>query len=192
MSKGVNMKIFENSQKTAYINMAKISCKVLREYVMGARVLLQTISDQVKNPQILVAFVSEDISKKYVYSGVTLVTHSILPMQNFLKIVNNKLKTSFNSILMKKYISDIPFVSADVDTDNNAVDTTEGSVTVFYGFSKVLRIRNKTTNQLVKNVKIGKCCVLQMGGNFQELYTYEVPVVENETKNRITFTFLKV
>ena len=188
----LNMKIFENNQKTAYVNMSNISCKVLTEYAMGARVLLQTISDQVKNQQILVAFVSNDISKKYVYSGVTLHTHSTVAMQNFLKIVNNKLNTSFNSILIKKYISDTPFVSADVDNDNNVVDTTGGSVTIFYGFGRVLRIRNKTTNQLVKNVKIAKCCVLQMGGNFQELYTYEVPVVENETKNRITFTFLKV
>ena len=188
----LNMKIFENSNKTAYVNMSKISCKVLKEYVMGARLLLQTIPDQVKNQQILVAFASEDISKKYVYSGVTLHTHSTLAMQNFLKIVNSKLNTSFNSILMKKYISEIPFATADVDNDNNVVDATGGSVTIFYGFGRVLRICNKTTNQLVKNVKIAKCCVLQMGGNFQELYTYEVPVVKNEVKNRITFTFLKV
>jgi hypothetical protein len=162
---------------------------------MDAKVLFQTNptkNDEVKNEQILVAFISEDISKQYVYSGVTLVTHSTLAMQNFLKIVNDKLNTSFNSILVKKYISDIPYVSAHVDDDNNGVNMIGGAVTVFYGLDKTLRIRNKTTNEIVKNVKISKCCVLQMGGNFQELYIDEVPVVKNESKNRITFSFLKV
>jgi len=191
----LNMKIFENSKKTAYVNMSKISCKLVKQCVMDAKVLFQTNptkNDEVKNEQILVAFISEDISKQYVYSGVTLVTHSTLAMQNFLKIVNDKLNTSFNSILVKKYISDIPYVSAHVNDDNNGVNMIGGLVTVFYGLDKTLRIRKKTTNEIVKNVKIAKCCVLQMGGNFQELYIDEVPVVKNESKNRITFSFLKV
>ena len=189
-------KIFENSKKTAYVNMSKFSCKLLKQCVMDSKLLLQTIptkNDQVNNQQIFVAFISENISKKYVYSGITLLTHSAtLGMQNFLKIVNSKMNTSFNSILIKKYISDNSFVSAHVDNDNNVVDTTGGVVTVFYGLDKMLRILNKKTNQIVKNVKIAKCCILQMGGNFQELYIDEVPVNKNETKDRITFTFLKV
>jgi len=186
-------KIFENSKKTAYVNMSKISCKLLKQCVTDAKLLLQTISDQVNNQQIFVAFISENISKKYVYSGITLITHSAtLGMQNFLKNVNSKMNTSFNSILVKKYTSDTPFVSAHVDNDKNVVDSIGGVVTVFYGVDQMLRILNKTTNQIVKNVKIAKCCILQMGGNFQELYTNEVPVNKNETKDRITFTFLKV
>jgi len=186
-------KIFENSKKTAYVNMSKISCKLLKQCVTDAKLLLQTISDQVNNQQIFVAFISENISKKYVYSGITLITHSAtLGMQNFLKNVNSKMNTSFNSILVKKYTSDTPFVSAHVDNDKNVVDSIGGVVTVFYGVDQMLRILNKKTNQIVKNVKIAKCCILQMGGNFKELYTDEVPVNKNETKDRITFTFLKV
>jgi alkylated DNA repair dioxygenase AlkB len=55
----------------------------------------------------------------------------------------------------------------------------------------MFRIRDKKDNKVVFEMSTKHCGIIHMGGNFQKLYTHEIPIQKNITEPRISFTFRK-
>ena len=64
-----------------------------------------------------------------------------------------------------------------------------GVVAISYGATRKFRIRDKKTQQIVKDFPLESYSMLQMGGKFQEEFTHEIPVEKKVKSGRYSFTF---
>jgi alkylated DNA repair dioxygenase AlkB len=110
-------------------------------------------------------------------------------MGELLDIVNKEIGAEFNGILVNKYMDGNDYISAHSD-DENTLDSV-GVVSISYGSERIFRIRNKVTKEIVCDELTTHCSILHMGGNFQKLYTHEIPIQRKIKEPRISFTFRK-
>lgn len=131
-----------------------------------------------------------DKSKGYKYSNKMMeskpLTQSICEL---LDIVNNEFGTQFNGILVNKYMDGNDYISAHSD-DETGLDLI-GVISISYGAERIFRIRKKDTKHIVYDELTRHCSILHMGGNFQKLYTHEIPIQKKIKEPRISFTFRK-
>lgn len=193
--KPLNMKIiFENSTKTAYLSIGKFPCNIIKQCVTYVTPLLKErpeikVFNKIRHQQRFVGFFSND-SKGYSYSGMTMPAIKMSEsMTNLLNMVNKEMNTSFNGILVNKYMNGNDYIGAHSD-DESGLDPV-GVVAISYGAERMFRIRDKITKKIVKEVKTTHCSIMHMGGNFQQLYTHEIPIEKNVKNYRISFTFRK-
>jgi alkylated DNA repair dioxygenase AlkB len=99
------------------------------------------------------------------------------------------LGTQFNGILVNKYIDGNDYIGAHSD-DEIGLDGI-GVVAISYGSERIFRIRNKNDKTIVCDELTTHCGILHMGGNFQKLYTHEIPMQKKIKESRISFTFRK-
>jgi len=126
----------------------------------------------------------------YKYSKKTMVSKPLsMYMDELLTIENELMGAEFNGILVNKYTNGNDYISAHSD-DETGLDSV-GVVSISYGAERIMRIRNKETKQLVWDAITTHCSILHMGGNFQELYTHEIPIQKKIKEPRISFTFRK-
>lgn len=138
-----------------------------------------------------------DVVTTYKYSGRD---HRAIPMtfmlQSILTQVNLLLGSDFNSILINKYKDGRDYISAHSD-DEKTIDQRYGVVSISTGSSRIFRIRDKSTKQIVADIRTRSDVILQMcaklpdGSSFQRKYTHEVPADKAITEARYSLTFRK-
>jgi alkylated DNA repair dioxygenase AlkB len=106
-----------------------------------------------------------------------------------LGIINNTLGTEFNGILVNEYKNGEDYISAHSDDEVGLTDI--GVVSISYGAERTFRIRDKKNKQIVHDEPTTQYSILQMGGNFQQLYTHEIPIQKKIKTSRVSFTFRK-
>ena len=95
--------------------------------------------------------------------------------------------TTFNGILVNKYMDGNDYIGAHSD-DETKLDGL-GVVSISYGTERIFRIRNKNDRSIVCEELTRHCGILHMGGNFQKLYTHEIPKQHKIKEARISFSF---
>ena len=89
--------------------------------------------------------------------------------------------------MVNKYKTGEDYISAHSDDEKNLDDC--GVVAISYGATRKFRIRDKKTQQIVKDFPLESYSMLQMGGKFQEEFTHEIPRERKIKDERISFTF---
>ena len=74
--------------------------------------------------------------------------------------------------------------------DESGLDSV-GVVSISYGTERIFRIRDKINKNILFEDNTTHCGILHMGGNFQNLYTHEIPMQKRIKEPRISFTFRK-
>ena len=110
-------------------------------------------------------------------------------MSELLLTINMAIGAEFNGILVNKYMDGNDYISAHSD-DESGLDSV-GVVSISYGSERIFRIRDKETKEIMCNESTTHCSILHMGGNFQKLYTHEIPIQKKIKEPRISFTFRK-
>ena len=181
---------------TAFLNESTFSdTNLLDRCVVEIRPFL------VRHPEILVygkmcqpkrntCFFSDE-SSGYKYSGNKVGS---APLTNSLRKlifeVNQLVGSSFNGILVNEYLDGSDYIGAHSD-DETGLDPV-GVVSVSYGAERNFRIRNRTgenSGKVAFEIPTAHGAVLHMGGEFQKLYTHEIPVQKKISGTRISFTF---
>ena len=102
-------------------------------------------------------------------------------LSDLLITINKILGTQFNGILVNKYMDGSDYIGAHSD-DETGLDGI-GVVAISYGSERIFRIRNKHNKTVVCDEITTHCGILHMGGNFQKLYTHEIPI-QKKLKSR--------
>ena len=147
-----------------------------------------------ENPKVLmgqqhrnIGFFS-DKSIGYYYSGQ--LSKSI-PITENLKIllneINNIYKTKYNGVLVNKYKDGNDFIGAHSDDEKYLDDN--GVMILSYGAIRNFRIRNKFTKDIIKEIPTIPYNILHMGGDFQKIFTHEIPSEKKIKESRVSFTF---
>jgi alkylated DNA repair dioxygenase AlkB len=108
-------------------------------------------------------------------------------MADLLVIINKMLGTQFNGILVNKYIDGNDYIGAHSD-EESGLDG-KGVVAISYGSERIFRIRDKNNRTIICDEPTTHCGILHMGGNFQKLYTHEIPIQKKIKESRISFSF---
>lgn len=131
-----------------------------------------------------------DTSAGYRYSGQTMAAQPLgEELTGLIQIVNKLVGAEFNGILVNQYMDGKDYIGAHSD-DESGLDPV-GVVTISYGAERMLRIRDKATKKVVFETIMQEGRLYQMGGDFQKLYTHEIPVQAKIKEPRISFTFRK-
>lgn len=189
------IRVFQNSEQSAFLSKGNfIDNALIDECVAYVMPLLE------ERPEIVVfgkkcrqnrnvGFFS-DQSIGYKYSNNLMKSK---PLQEklgvLLTIVNNTLGTEFNGVLVNEYKNGEDYIGAHSDDEAGLTDV--GVVSISYGAERTFRIRDKTTKKIVHDEPTAQYGILQMGGNFQQLYTHEVPIQKRIKTSRVSFTFRK-
>jgi alkylated DNA repair dioxygenase AlkB len=129
-----------------------------------------------------------DNSKGYHYARQIMTSQPLtLALMELIDVINATLGTTFNGMLVNKYQDGNDYIGA--HSDSLIGLDTAGVVALSYGAERKFRIRCKQDKQIVHEEKTTHCSVLQMGGNFQELFTHEIPVEKRVKDARYSFTF---
>lgn len=103
-------------------------------------------------------------------------------------------KKDFTIAIANLYENGQDYVAPHAD-DEKLIDQSCPIVTYSFGESRIFRIRDAKTNEVVKTLNTGCCTFITMGGNnFQSMYKHEI-VKQSPTKvpgARISITFRKL
>jgi alkylated DNA repair dioxygenase AlkB len=191
-------RILENEEKTAFLEKGIFENEQLLESCINdvdsqleerpTLMIFGKICHQNRN----VGFFSDE-SIGYNYSKKLMpskpLTASLLELLN---LINVMFDTSYNGILVNKYNDGNDYIGAhsdsDVGLDKKGI---AGVICVSYGEERNFRIRTKIDKQIVLNANASHCSILHMGGNFQEIYTHEIPIQKKLKNVRFSLTFRK-
>ena len=189
------IRIFQNPEQSAFLSRGNFVDRTLIDECIAYVIPLLE-----EKPEIVVfgkkcrqnrnvGFFS-DQSIGYKYSNNLMKSK---PLQEklslLLGIINNTLGTEFNGILVNEYKNGEDYISAHSDDELGLTDI--GVVSISYGAERTFRIRDKKTKQIVHDEPTTQYSILQMGGNFQQLYTHEIPIQKKIKASRVSFTFRK-
>lgn len=131
-----------------------------------------------------------DISDGYRYAKNTMVSKPLTPaLSELLRSINKVIGSEFNGILINKYNDGNDYICAHSD-DETKLDA-NGVVSISYGSERIFRIRDKVTKKIICDEPTTHCSIYHMGGDFQKLYTHEIPVQKKIKEPRFSFTFRK-
>ena len=188
-------RVFQNTEGTSFLDKGNFTNKELLENCV--RDIEQQLEER---PEIVifgkkcqqqrnVGFFSNE-SIGYKYSKKMMDSKPLSQsMSELLLTINMIIGAEFNGILVNKYMDGNDYISAHSD-DEAGLDSV-GVVSISYGCERIFRIRNKETKEIVCNELTTHCSILHMGGNFQKLYTHEIPIQKKIKEPRISFTFRK-
>jgi len=127
-------------------------------------------------------------SNGYHYARQIMTSQPLTPaLALLIDSVNAALHTSFNGVLVNRYNDGTDYICAHSDSQIGLDDS--GVVALSFGAERKFRIRDKETKRIVHEEPTTHCSVMQMGGNFQELFTHEIPVEKKIKDCRYSFTF---
>ena len=188
-------RVFQNIDNTAFLDKGSfINKELLEKCIIDIEPQLELkpeiiIFGKKCKQQRNIGFFS-DKSKGYKYSNKMMESKPLTKsISELLDIVNNELGTQFNGILVNKYMDGNDYISAHSD-DESGLDLI-GVISISYGAERIFRIRKKDTKQIIYDTLTIHCSILHMGGNFQKLYTHEIPIQKKIKEPRISFTFRK-
>ena len=189
-------RVFQNANGTAFIDKGLfINKELLDQCVSYVEPQLE------ERPEIIiygktckqarnVGFFS-DTSIGYKYSKKIMRSKPLTNcMTELLVIINKMMCAEFNGVLVNKYMDGSDYISAHSD-DETSLDNTIGVVSISYGTERIFRIRNKNDKTIICDEPTTHCGILHMGGNFQKVYTHEIPIQKKIKESRISFTFRK-
>ena len=189
------IRVFQNTDGTAFLDKTMFTnIELLEKCIIDIEPLLE------EKPEIIIfgkkckqqrniGFFS-DKSIGYKYSKKIMESKPLTKsMSELLDIVNIIFSTQFNGILVNKYMDGNDYISAHSD-DETGLDSV-GVISISYGAERIFRIRKKETKQHICDEVTTHCSILHMGGNFQKLYTHEIPIQKKIKEPRISFTFRK-
>jgi len=193
-NRNINMeRVFQNVHGTAFLDKGIfVNKELLEQCISYVEPLL------VERPEIIiygkpckqhrnVGFFSNE-SIGYKYSKKLMASQSLsVSLTALLFEINRMLGTQFNGILVNKYMDGNDYIGAHSD-DETGLDGI-GVVAISYGAERNFRIRNKNDKTIICNEPTTHCGILHMGGNFQKLYTHEIPMQKKITESRISLTF---
>ena len=112
--------------------------------------------------------------------------------ETILKIINEYFDTNFNGIIIDKYENGNHYTEPYSDYEsylnkNDVLILTNGN-----GINRKMRIRERKTNIIVKDIEMKTNNIIQMGGDFQNDYKYEILADENVRSSITTLTFKKI
>lgn len=188
-------RVFQNMDATAFLDKCSfINKELLEKCIIDIEPQLELkpeiiIYGKKCKQQRNIGFFS-DKSKGYKYSNKMMESKPLTQSnRELLDIVNNEFGTQFNGILVNKYMDGNDYISAHSD-DETGIDLI-GVISISYGAERIFRIRKKDTKHIVYDELTTHCSILHMGGNFQKLYTHEIPIQKKIKEPRISFTFRK-
>jgi len=127
-------------------------------------------------------------SHGYRYSGRTMaaqpLTDSLLQL---LECINIKFGSTYNGILVNRYLNGRKYISAHSDDETGLNQT--GVVALSYGATRTFRIRNKADKTRVIDVPLCSGEIVHMAGDFQKEFTHEIPKETRISDVRYSFTF---
>ena len=189
------IRVFQNTDETAFLDKGSFTnIELLEKCIMDIEPQLE------EKPEIIifgkkcrqqrnVGFFS-DKSNGYKYSNKIMESKPLTKsMSNLLDIVNIIFSTQFNGILVNKYMNGNDYIGAHSD-DETGLESI-GVISISYGAQRIFRIRKKETKQHICDELTTHCSIIHMGGNFQKLYTHEIPIQKKIKEPRISFTFRK-
>jgi alkylated DNA repair dioxygenase AlkB len=136
-----------------------------------------------------VGFFSDE-SEGYRYSRTIAKSQPLTPeLRNLLDFVNGLLAAEFNGILVNFYETGADYISKHSD-DEKGLDPVIGVVSMSLGAERTFRIRDKESNEIVLDIPTREDELLQMAGDFQRVFTHEIPKQMN-VGARLSFTFRK-
>jgi alkylated DNA repair dioxygenase AlkB len=188
-------RVFENNEKTAFLDKGIFNNSILlAECISDIESLLEErpkliLFGKICQQQRFVGFFSNE-SSGYKYSGQKMFSNILSPsMEILLCKVNKIFGSEFNGILVNKYKDGNDYIGQHSD-DESRLDTV-GVIAISHGASRKFRIRTKTDKKIVYEENTTHCGIIHMGGDFQKIYTHDIPVQKKITEQRISFTFRK-
>lgn len=127
----------------------------------------------------------------YRYSGQTMPAQPLRPhpvLRRLLRRVNRELGCQYNAILVNRYRTGADHLGAHRDS-LVGLDSTHPVASVCYGAVRTFRIRRADTRQIVYDYPQPPGALVLMDGDFQDLYTHEIPVQRRVAHGRISCTF---
>ena len=188
-------RVFQNASGTAFLDKGVfVDTELLEKCISYVEPQLE------ERPEIIVygkpcrqhrnvGFFSDE-SIGYKYSKKLMASKPLsTSLSDLIVAINKMLGTQFNGILVNKYLDGSDYIGAHSD-DETGLDGL-GVVAISYGSERIFRIRNKNDKNIVCDEPTTHCGILHMGGNFQKLYTHEIPAQKKIKESRISFTFRK-
>lgn len=127
----------------------------------------------------------------YEYSNQIMESQPLTKsLKKLLKDINKIYNSEFNGILINKYNNGSEYIGPHSD-DEKGLDDNVGIIALSYGEERIFRIRNKNNKKIVHEELTTHGSIIQMGGNFQKLYTHEIPIQKKINGIRYSFTFRK-
>lgn len=188
-------RVFQNIEGTAFLDKGNFINKELLE-----KCIIDIEPQLEERPEIIifgkkckqqrnVGFFSNE-SIGYSYSKKMMESKTLSQSMSELLLVTNMIVgAEFNGILVNKYMDGNDYISAHSD-DETGLDSV-GVISISYGSERIFRIRNKETKKIMCDELTTHCSILHMGGDFQKLYTHEIPIQKKIKEPRISFTFRK-
>jgi len=187
--------IFESEDGRAFLARGNFENKELIENcIIEIEPLLENnpeirVFGKICNQQRDIGFFSND-SIGYKYSKSLMASKPLTyHIECLLKEINIQFNAEFNGILVNKYKNGQDYISAHSD-DESDLDNS-GVISISYGSSRILRIRDKKTKKILYNEDLESGTIIQMGGDFQKIYTHEIPKQTKIKEVRYSFTFRK-
>lgn len=187
--------LFNNSDRTAYLET-----KPFENIALLEKCVQEIENNLIERPEITVCgkkchqrrnvgfFSNESVG--YKYSRQMMNSKQLTgPLLELLYSVNASIGTRFNGILVNYYKNGEDYIGA--HSDNEAGLDKYGVVSLSYGASRKFRIRDKATKKILFDTNLNQGEMMHMGGNFQKLYTHEIPVEKKVKDGRYSFTFRK-
>jgi len=188
-------RVFQNIEGTAFLDKGYFINKELLEKCvidiephLEERPEIMIFGKTCKQHRNIGFFSNESIG--YKYSNKMMDSKPLSKyMSELLLIINMVIGAEFNGILVNKYMDGNDYIGAHSD-DETKLDSV-GVVSISYGSERIFRIRNKENKKIMCDELTRHCSILHMGGNFQKLYTHEIPIQKKIKESRISFTFRK-
>jgi len=188
-------RVFQNTDGTAFLDKGIFineklleSCIIDIERQLEERPEIVMFGKKCKQQRDVGFFSNESIG--YKYSKKMMKSKPLSNSMNELLLTINKIiGAEFNGILVNKYMNGNDYISAHSD-DESALDKI-GVVTISFGAERIFRIRDKKKKNIMFDEITTHSSILHMGGNFQELYTHEIPKQKKIKEARVSFTFRK-
>ena len=130
-------------------------------------------------------------SAGYYYSGQTIKS---LPLDDNVMVsimnkVNGSLGTKFNGILVNEYTDGTKTVGAHPDNEDGLDKIKSCVAGIAYGATRLFRIRDMITNEIVLDHHHKPCSLIVMDGDFQKEFKHEIPQQKKIKDCRISLTF---
>lgn len=165
-------------------NLLKLCVQEVKENLK--KLPIKMFGKSMFQPRLIGFFSNTSIGYSYskqIANSQPLTTHlSIL-----LDEINKKFDTKFNGILVNKYNDGNDYISAHSDDEGSISNV--GVVSISYGSTRKLRIRQKTLKTIFLDLDMKSCDIIFMGGKFQEEFTHEIPKQLKIKEPRYSFTF---
>lgn len=146
-----------------------------------------------------VGFFADPDVHGYAFAGQVSNNKTITPSMyeltqhvNHLLQVHGHATTLMNGVLVNQYMSGTDYIGKHSDKGVPRMNLTETGVAILsHGASRTFRVRDKSTGNILANIKTRDDEMLLMCGAFQQEFTHEIPVEKKVTTPRISFTFRK-